>query len=296
MLKTLPNRMSEFVPSLTRNVNAIFKQILFVVFFFILAQKQAFSDSSLHTDARASFNGRTYPVGAQIVGNLGVSYPLWGDTTNWKYGYVRLGANIMTSAIVNRAGLEFQFFPISIFGITLSYDTGVRNFVPRWLDCNVYECTGRVDRKHVRGTFVAAHSGFAMMLMARFEELRGFGSGKPVFDETSLVIGQRSGERIFTFNPVVLYKVSEKTQVGFASLFSHALDTGGSTHLYGPVVNLNPKPKFNALLGAGMVSSTLVHSAICGFFLLQYNIKPSLAVVDLALRNSTPGVSESRDQ
>lgn len=235
-----------------------------------------------------------------MVGALGVAYPLWGDAETWKYGYVRAGLNLMTSAVVNRAGIEFQVFPVSIAGITVGYDTGVRNFVPKWLDCNLYECTGRVDRKHIRLNLVAAYAGFSMMVITRYEELRGFGSSKPVFDETTLLLGRRSGENVFTLNPAILYKVGEHTSVGFASLYSRAIDTGGYSHLYGPVVNLNPQPKFNALIGAGLNSSPVAHSAMCGFFLLQYNVKPSLSVVDLALRNAEknaiPDASESPKQ
>ncbi len=257
-----------------------------MIFLLFLAEKSAFAGSVLHPDLRLNLNGRTHPVGAQIMGSLGLAYPLWGEIDTWKYGYLRGGLNLFTSAVVNRAGIEFQLFPISIAGVTVGYDTGIRNFLPRFLDCNLYECTGRVDRKHIRFNLMAAHSGFAFMLMGRYEEIRGFNSIKPVYDEITLLIGRRSGERIVTFNPVLLYRVAEHASVGLVSLYSHAVDTGGYSHLYGPVVNLNPQPRWNALVGAGLNSSPVVHSGICGFFLLQYNIKPSLGVVDLALRNA----------
>src|SRR5690606_39253684 len=109
-----------------------------------------FGESQLSHDIRLGLNARTYPIGAQITGALGVAYPLWGATSTWKYGYVRAGLNIGTSVVVNRIGGEIQFFPVSIAGITAGYDTGVRNFIPRWLDCNTFECTGRVDRKYLR--------------------------------------------------------------------------------------------------------------------------------------------------
>jgi len=297
MLRPKPNRMCDVVTEVTRTVNDVFKQFLFIILCLFLAQNASFAQSENHPDLRVNFNARTYPIGAQIVGSVGASYPLWGDTQTWKYGYARAGLNLMTSAIVNRVGLEFQLFPISIAGITVGYDTGVRNFIPKWLDCNVYECTGRVDRKHVRLNLVAAHSGFSFMMITRYEELRGFGSvSKPVFDETTLLLGHRNGENVLTFNPALLYKVGEHTNVGFASLYSRALDTGGYSHLYGPVVSLNPEPKFNALIGAGLNSSPVAHSAMCGFFVLQYNIEPSLSVLDLALRNANRDASGSLKQ
>lgn len=293
--------MVAVVPRLTRNVNAILKQQLIIISSLILLGNPAFAREDLHTDFRVGLNGRTYPIGAQIFGSGGVAYSLWGDASTWKYGYVRAGLNLMTSAVVNRAGIELQLFPVSIVGFTAGYDTGTRNFIPRWLDCNVYECTGRVDRKHVRASLVAAYSGFSFLFLARYEELRGFNSSnKLVFDETTLVVGRREGENVFTINPVLLYQVGERTHLGLMSLYSHALDTGGYSHLYGPLVSHSTSPKFNILAGLGLNTSPIVQSGFCGFFQLQYNIKPSLSVMDLTLRNSqknsAPDASESPGQ
>lgn len=250
-------------------------------------ENQGFAQSALHSDFKLGLNGRTYPIGAQIAASGGLAYSFWGDTKTWKYGYARAGLNLMTSAVVNRAGIELQVFPISIFGISAGYDTGTRNFIPKWLDCNLYECTGRVDRKHMRAALVAAYSGFSFMFIARYEELRGFNStSKLVFDETTLVLAKRDGESVFTMNPVLLYQVGERTNVGLVSLYTRALNTGGYSHLYGPIVSHSTSPKFNILAGIGLNTSPVVHSGLCGFFQLQYNIKPSLSVMDLALRNS----------
>lgn len=296
MLRLNPNLMCAFLATLTRKVNLIFKQLIVAVLMLLSGQNLVSAQIQMSPDLKVSLNGRTYPIGAQIVGSLGASHLIWGDGKTWKYGYLRGGLNLMTSAIVNRAGVEFQFFPISIAGVTFGYDTGVRNFLPKWLDCNVYECTGRVDRKHVRLNLVAAHAGVSFMMITKYEELRGFGSSKPIFDEITLLSGHRTDEHILTLNPALLYKLDEHTHVGVASLYSRSMDTGGYSHLYGPVVNLNPQPKMNALIGMGLNSSPLAHSAICGFFVLQYNLNPSMSVVDLALRNAIQDASESPRQ
>lgn len=294
MQRPNPNCMGAFVTIITQNVNPIFKQLFIIVYALFLAGNVAIAEQQISPDFKLGFNGRTYPIGVQLMGNAGLGYPIWGDTDTWKYGYVRAGLNIMTSAVVNRAGIELQVFPISIFGVTAGYDTGVRNFVPKWLNCDLYECVGRVDRKFLRVNAAAAYEDFSMMLMSRYEELRGFGATpKLVFDETTLVVGRPNGENIFTLNPALLYRIDDSMGVGFASLYSHAIDTGGYSHLYGPIVNLTTSPKFSMILGAGLNSSPIVHSGFCGFFLLQYNVKPSLSVMDLKARLATQGVSES---
>jgi len=289
--------MREFVSILSQAVKSNFLNVFILFAVFPFFQTVNAVELKIRPDFKLGLNGRTYPIGAQIAVLPGVSQLLWGDSNDWKYGYVRLGLNLYTSAIVNRAGLEFQFFPISILGVSAGYDSGVRNFVPKWLNCGEYACTGRVDRKYVRLNLFGAVKKVSFSISAKFEELKGFQSvDKPLFDEMSLLAVKMSGENTLTYSPAVLYRLDDQTQVGFASLYSRSLTTPGFSHLYGPVVNWNPEPKLNALIGFGLNSGPVAHSALCGFFQLTYNVQPSIAVTDLAYRKSIQGVSESQDQ
>jgi len=291
-----PIRMHAVVSIATRQVKLKFLHFGALFWALLAAPLSHANDLGIHPDFKMSLNGRTYPVGAQIAVLPGASKLLWGDSNDWKYGYVRLGLNLFTSAVVNRAGVEFQVFPISILGVSAGYDSGVRNFVPKWLDCGMYACTGRVDRRYVRLNLFGAVKKVSFSLMAKFEELKGFQTvNKPLFDEMSLLAVRMTGENTITYSPAVLYRLDDKTQVGFASLYARSLTTPGYSHLYGPVVNWNPEPKLNALMGFGLNSGPVAHSALCGFFMLSYNFLPSLAVTDLALRKSSPGVSGSPD-
>jgi hypothetical protein len=291
-----PIRMTAFVSTATRQVKLKLFHIFATFSFWLPTLLAQAGDFGIHPDFKMSFNGRTYPVGAQIAVLPGASKLLWGDSNDWKYGYVRLGLNLYTSAVVNRAGVEFQVFPISILGISAGYDSGTRNFIPRWLDCGLYACTGRVDRRYVRLNLFGAVKKVSFSLMAKFEELKGFQTvDKPLFDEMSLLAVRMTGENTITYSPAVLYRLDEETQVGFASLYARSLTTPGYSHLYGPVVNWNPEPKLNALMGFGLNSGPVAHSALCGFFMISYNFLPSMAVTDLALRKTSPGVSGSPD-
>ncbi len=236
------------------------------------------------TDLRLGFNARTYPIGAQIVAFPGIGVPLWGDTTTWKYGYARLGVNLATSLVVNRAGIEFQVNPISILGLSVGYDSGVRNITPKFLDCGLYECNHRIDRKYAKFTLVGASHGVILSVLGKYEELRAYGSQKPFFDEMTLLVGRSAGENIITWNPALLYIINDRWKVGATSLYSHALDTGDFSHLYGPIGNYTVNSKFNILGGMGLNRSPVVHSGWAGFFLLQYTLAPSLSVIDLPLR------------
>jgi hypothetical protein len=240
----------------------------------------------LFPDLRFGLNGRSYPVGAQLVGSAGVAVPIWGSLDAWKYGYTRVALNGGTSAVVNRIGAEVQFFPISILGVSAGFDSGVRNFVPKFLDCGVYECTGRVDRNYLRFILFGAVKDFSFNLNFRTEVIRSYGSGKPFFDEMTLVRGRSSGETITTFSPILLYRLSEEWSVGGASLYSTAVDSGGFSHLYGPIVSWTDSKQWSVAGGIGLNESVIVRSGISLFFTAQFVIEPSLQISDLRMRKS----------
>ena len=268
-------------------------QVLFVIFgtIFLGPFSVVKADPEFYPyDLKVGFNMRTYPIGAQFTGTLGGNFKLWGDSGNWKYGYLRGAVNLATSAVVNRAGLELQFFPISILGVSAGYDWGTRNYTPKYLNCTVFECNGRVDRRYLKLNAVAAYHGVIFSGLVRYEELKAFHTPKPFFDEMTLLVGKNSGERIVTYNPAVLYTLDETWKVGATSLYSHAIDTGDYSHLYGPVVNWTMansanEPRWNAIGGVGLNRSPVVQSGWAAFAVVQYTFEPSLGIADMALRN-----------
>ena len=260
-----------------------FKRVLLGLIISILLKNAAFGDS-VTPDLKFGLNGRTHPVGAQIASTGGFGVPLWGDPSTWKYGYIRAAANLATSVVVNRAGIEMQVYPISILGFSAGYDSGVRNFVPKYLDCSIFQCNGRVDRKYLKGTVILASHGVIFSMLTRFEELRAFGATKDFFDEMSLLHGKSTGERVLTYNPALLYTLNEAYKVGFTSLYSRALDSGGYSHLYGPIVTWSDCKNWNVIGGVGLNESVLVQSGIAAFFSIQYTILPSISIQDMAIR------------
>lgn len=275
-----------------RRVNNAFREGCFmklgrILLFLVLIMNQTFSSAAdLVSDLKLGFNARTYPIGAQVVASPGLATALWGDTQTWKYGYARLGLNLATSLVVNRAGIEFQLSPISILNLSLGYDTGVRNITPKYLDCGTYECNHRIDRKYAKLLMLGASHGIILSVMGRFEELRAYGSFKPFFDEMTLLVGNSSGEDIMTWNEALLGVIDENWKVGVTSLYSHAITSGDYSHLYGPITNYTLSARMNVIGGLGLNRSPVVHSGFAAFFVLQYTLKPSLSVVDLPLRKN----------
>jgi hypothetical protein len=236
-------------------------------------------------DEKLGLNGRTYPIGVQAIGSIGVNEALWGDTKSWQYGYLRGAFNASTSAVINRGGFELQFFPISILGFSAGYDWGYRSYTPKYLDCNLHECSGRVDRAYLKANFVAGYDRYIVVANARYDHLHAFDTAKPTFfDEMTLLVGRSSGERVMTWNPVLLYTIDPQWKVGVTTIYSHAIDTGDYSNLYGPIANYAWNPKINLLGGLGLNRSPVVESGWAAFFVFQYTLDPSLSIADLQAR------------
>ncbi len=244
-------------------------------------------------DARLGLNFRTYPIGAQIAGSFGLSKTFWGNAQTWKYGYARIASNLATSAVINRAGVEAQIYPISILGVSAGYDWALRSFKPPFVSCGDLACLGRVDRAYLRGNLILAYKGLIFQGWVRYEELRPFGMNRPFFDEMTLISGQPSGEKVLTYNPALLYTLRDDLRVGAVSIFVRGLDRGNFSHLYGAALQKQWSPTFSAVFGLGFNKSSLIHHGISGFGMITYTLFPSYAVTDLALRSASESQSQN---
>ncbi|MBS1958322.1 MAG: hypothetical protein JST80_02515 [Bdellovibrionales bacterium] len=261
--------------------------LMFLISAVVQASNPAQASFDPVPDLKLGLNGRTYPIGAQITVSAGLGQELWKSDekpapgkVDWKYGYARLALNGATSAVVNRIGGEFQLYPISILGFGAGYDVGSRNFTPKSVDCSNVECNGLMTRKFLRMQALMAYQGFVMQILGRYEELRAPDAQKPFFDEMTLITGNSAGEKVLTWTPVLLYALNPDWQVGSALLYSHALDTGGDSALYGPVVGHRAGKDWTFLVGAGLNRSSVVHSGFAGFFMIQYMVRGGVGLTD----------------
>ncbi len=276
-----------------------YRALLLLALSLLSLSGSAQADDHWLPDLRLGLLGRTHPGGVQFVGQAGVSTPLWGETDTWKYGYARLATNFATSAVINRVGIEVQVFPISILGFSAGYDTEARAYLPNYIDCNTLECIGRVDRKFLKAVMVGAYKKVVFSMLGRYEEVRSYFGDQPLFyDEVTLLAGKSGGEHFLTLNPALLYTLTSEYKVGFTTLYARAIDTGGSSNLYGPIVSFAKGRNWSGVVGGGLNSSSYVHSAITGFMSIQYLIAPSLNVAEMGLRDKkfTPVFSEDQKQ
>ncbi len=257
----------------------------------------AYSDDQLNPDQafftfdqKVSLVGRSYPIGIQAWYTGGLDFLSWGDPHTWKYGYFRAALNAASSGVVDRIGFEFQYFPLSIIGLSAGYDWGGRWYQPHFIDCSVYDCQGRLDSAYLKLQFAAAAHSLIVSGFIKYEELKHIGGLPQFYDESTLLPGQSRGEDVLTTNPTLLYSLSDRLNLGMTLLYSHGITSQSFSSLWGPVAQYHfgkdapGVANSQVVFGLGEDQSTLVSPGFTLFAVWTMVIDPSLSIVDLKMR------------
>jgi hypothetical protein len=177
---------------------------LFVYLAFSIFPAHAVYDYSSH------FITRSFPIAMVLRNSFGSGVKFWGGSHKALYGYVRAGANIDTSVVVNTVGGQIDFFPISFLGFSAGSTRTYRNFDPIQFECDKVECRGDVKRN-----FVAAKMGLAygpVYLMAhaeRFQQELANPTGRQFADEQTSLIARAEGDEMERFSATLGYNLSD---------------------------------------------------------------------------------------
>jgi hypothetical protein len=177
---------------------------LLLYFIISMSSAQAVYDYSSH------FITRSFPIAMVLRNNVGTGYKFWEGGHKALYGYVRAGANLDTSAVVNTVGGQIDLFPISFLGFSAGSTRTYRNFDPIQFDCEKIECRGDVKRN-----FVAAKMGLAfgpVYLMAhgeRFQQELANPTGRQFADEQTSLIARAEGDELERLSATLGFNLSD---------------------------------------------------------------------------------------
>jgi hypothetical protein len=166
------------------------------LFLFLFLGLNAVNSHALY-DYSSHFITRSFPIALVLRNQVGSGYKFWGESQKTFYGYVRAGANIDTSVVVNTVGGQIDFYPISFLGFSAGSSRTYRNFDPIQFDCEKIECRGDVKRN-----FVAAKLGLAfgpVFLMGhgeRFQQELANPTGRQFADEQTSLIARAEGDEM----------------------------------------------------------------------------------------------------
>ncbi|EQC43598.1 hypothetical protein [Bacteriovorax sp. Seq25_V] len=104
-------------------------------------------------------NFRSYPIGSALTGEVGYGKKVY-EKNKILYGYVRPAINLQTSALINQASAQVDFFPVSFFGFYAGKTIGAKSTKKlQGFDCDTIKCDGGVSKSYIGTSLALAYKG-----------------------------------------------------------------------------------------------------------------------------------------
>ncbi len=193
------------------------------------AQETQIRTSNHDWDYQLMFQGRSYTAGAVGQATIGHWFLLWGQSPlpslppvgpaeggspGWQFGYIRPVVTLQSAGVMNRATVELEFFPISIFGIAVGQGMHQRPNFSQQFDCKQVSCSGWLSRTSLRGQFVVGAAGLFAGFIVRREWVSSENKTKPFTDEGMGVLGNTGQDSLLTATWALGYQLHPKWAVG----------------------------------------------------------------------------------
>lgn len=219
-------------------------QLLFV---FVLAQAPA----NAVWDYNAEAVYRSTPSGANLAGQVGKSFLLWGNRDSFHYGYSRLSLYASSVAVVSTYDLRLEIFPISILGIELGVGKFYQNYEGfDMADCSENVCRGQTDRKYIGLKTALSHSHYYIIERLRYTVLDVTEKKRPYYDSFSSLFTAPGEDKLFMNTLVFGKEFSPQWSAGIISVFNKMYDANSTNHmLLSNICYSVKKMKYVAALG-----------------------------------------------
>jgi hypothetical protein len=240
------------------------------------------------TDYGAGVSARTYPLGAIFTGTIGQSFRLWnqdpfpgedqrpaGGAAPWRYGFVRGSLTAQTIALVSRVSGEFEFYPISIWGVAAGAGAHWRSgLADPFFDCSVLQCGGVLLKSWVRSQVVAAAGPVFVGAGARLEWLWPDRSKTGFIEESSNLAGAGAADQLFS--PWVVGGVNLGNDWKALGWVSYGLFLQNQTRFFSSALAVSKRWGMFTVTGGGGTFESGHQGLGPAFFLqLQWNGKES---------------------
>ena len=261
------------------------------------------------SDAKASVSGQLYPPGGIVTGTIGYGKVLWrsgsdapkdqqgndqrgdqnngqskdqsdGGTSNfWKYGYVRPTLELKTTALTNRVSGAFEFYPISILGLSAGGGIDMRNYNSfSGIDCNRYLCNQSLTFHFTQAQLIAGAGKFAAIATGRYDWYRAQSADRPFYDYMSYLMGRNGSDDLRNLTLLMLYRHSETWAFGALAIYQQMVLSQSNNGSIFAITNYTEGP-WQFSFGVGDYRSD--HQALrpSALFLLSYTARQSIGLM-----------------
>ena len=194
---------------------------------------------------------RSYPQGIAAQSDIGYGYKLW-EKDKVMYGYLRPGLNFQASGVVNYAGAQLDFYPVSFIGISYGKTYGHRSFDEfQGFDCQSISCENSIEKNHLGVNIALSYKNIKLINLYKKQDFSNETPGQFFAEEYSNLVGFEDDE--LTTNVTLLgYQLTEKLLIGFF-------------HMYNKMERTNQISRARLLMG-NFTSGDFVYQAGIGAF------------------------------
>ncbi len=219
----------------------------YLISVFILLNASAFANVDYNIKAVT----RSYPVALSFIGTLGYGQKLWGSESGPMYGYVRPSAYVQTSGVINGAGVQLDFFPVSFFGFY-----GGSKKIKRSTDdlgsynCSTTICNGTMSRNYIGSKLGLALKNFFLFVDGKKEDVEVDDRLGVFAEETGTLLGQSGGDKLTQITGISGFELSDTFSLGV--LIQHSqMDKLKNNSVMTLGISRMKFDKWGLLLGAG---------------------------------------------
>lgn len=166
------------------------------------------------SDFDISTVARSFPSGLSLAMTYGESMKLWGEQSPW-YGYLRLSATPQTSGVVHSFKGQVDFFPLSFIGVYAGHTETKRHYEDfQGLDCTLYRCSGRLNRKFVGAKLGLSLGSVLVLGQATIERVQMSSDGQIFVDEQATLLARADNEQRRNLSVVLAIKMDDTQKWG----------------------------------------------------------------------------------
>jgi len=258
------------------------RHIRFILFLVIAYSNLTFADleptPDIHftewkPDLAFGAAARSMPFGASIGGELGLNRLVWGDpkSTDKLYGFVRPYVKGSTSAVVNRATIGFDLFPVSFVGLSWGGSASAR-FTTNYatLNCLGLQCDGSLKSIFVSPKIIVGYHGFFAGSIVRFDWISASQTILPFAEETQTLVGSSGSDILKDILFLAGYETGNAT---YGVLIENAsmLQSGNNNLLLSTFTKFRLNTNWALSGGAGQYQSSTQGPSFTGFLKLEWS-------------------------
>ena len=211
---------------------------------------------------------RTYPTGIAATSEVGYGYKLWGSG-DVMYGYIRPGINIQKSGVVNYAGAQLDFFPVSFFGVSYGKTYGKKDHDDfSGFDCVELLCEHSVEKDILKVSLVLAVKKFKLLYFYNQQDFKNKTGFSFFAEEFSNLVGFQDA-KLKTNVAVLGYDLSKDLMLGLLGMFNEIENS--NTNLGSSLVNVGTNKSNMMMLIGNLKRKNISYQLGLGAFENRYD-------------------------